>query len=456
MPRRLAHHPDRHRSAGTAGRAAVGRAADAWATPMWGRQHIESLVAHLTRDHVRLHGLGGELPDRPTLRELQLADAQGIWLQAENIAGGTWHPWALLERRVAVDTAHAQRIDWFAPAGVPVRTSPAHASIPDIDVHEATADTVNLSAGACRHGGHPEPARQRASAQSRRTCRWPLPRPGWMRRAPIRCSWRLIAARMDGAFSLREPAPWAAGGPGRRSPPSARTGVGRPRRSAPGRACQSARRSGRAARAMRTGVVDLVHRLRRSRIRGRCHRDGAACRICPGSNCMCVATGMAHWPRRVAAGQVQALALILPGGVRIGALDASLGARAGRSQCPWRGSKAPRAPGMPAACSRVRRWRRMARFSSQQPTRPVRAARVASDASNLHAKGQAAGPPAVDADIDDGNVAPLLQALPAGLSGPLRVHATGAARRQRGQAARDAQRQSGFHAGRVASVAAWT
>ena len=44
---------------------------------VWGRQHIESLVAYLTSNHVRLIGLGGDLPDRLTLRELQLADAAG-------------------------------------------------------------------------------------------------------------------------------------------------------------------------------------------------------------------------------------------------------------------------------------------------------------------------------------------------------------------------------------------
>ena len=111
---------------------------------VWGREHIESLVAYLTRDHVRLHGLGGELPDRPTLQKLELADEQGIWLTAQNLEAA-WDPWALLERRVAVRSAHAQRIDWLR---LPVSHSHnARApSIPDIDVHEATADSVSLSA----------------------------------------------------------------------------------------------------------------------------------------------------------------------------------------------------------------------------------------------------------------------------------------------------------------------
>src|SRR5580692_2972504 len=110
---------------------------------VWGRQHIESLVGYLTHDHVRLIGLGGDLPDRPTLRELQLADAQGVWLTAYNIEA-TWHPWKLLERRVAIDTGHARRIDWLRlPVSKSHRTG--HARIPDIHGQELSADTVNLS-----------------------------------------------------------------------------------------------------------------------------------------------------------------------------------------------------------------------------------------------------------------------------------------------------------------------
>ncbi len=110
----------------------------------WGRRHIESLVAELTDNHVRLRGLGGDLPERLTLRELQLADAHGIWLQAQNLEA-TWRPWQLLERRVRVGTAHAQRIDWSRlPVSESTSTEPAR--IPDIDVHELTADTVNQTA----------------------------------------------------------------------------------------------------------------------------------------------------------------------------------------------------------------------------------------------------------------------------------------------------------------------
>jgi autotransporter translocation and assembly factor TamB len=94
---------------------------------VWGRQHIESLVAFLTHDDVRLQGLGGQLPDRPTLQKLELADAHGIWLTAQNLEA-VWNPWALLQRRVAVQSAHAQRIDW---SRLPVGSSHSthHASI---------------------------------------------------------------------------------------------------------------------------------------------------------------------------------------------------------------------------------------------------------------------------------------------------------------------------------------
>ena len=111
----------------------------------WGHEQIGSLVARLTGNNVRLYGIGGDLPDHLTLQKLELADAQGIWLSAQNL-DASWHPWEfLLERRIAVDTGHIQRLDW---SRLPVSQSHSDrkASIPDIDVHEVSADTVKLSA----------------------------------------------------------------------------------------------------------------------------------------------------------------------------------------------------------------------------------------------------------------------------------------------------------------------
>ena len=112
----------------------------------WGRQHIESLVAYLTCNHVRLHRPGWGLPDRPTLRELQLADAQGIWLQAENLEALTWHPWALLQRRVAVAQRHVAADRLVRACRYPNRTAPGMRAFRTSMCTGATADIVHLSA----------------------------------------------------------------------------------------------------------------------------------------------------------------------------------------------------------------------------------------------------------------------------------------------------------------------
>src|SRR5580700_10553184 len=170
---------------------------------VWGRAHIESLVAYLTRDHVRLHGLGGELPDRPTLQKLELADEQGIWLTAQNLEAA-WDPWALLERRVAVRSAHAQRIDWLR---LPVSHSHnARApSIPDIDVHEATADSVNLGVALA---GMAATLNLHASAHLRSLTDMQLAIAATRLDGPGTYALQLAfdRTRMDGAFRLREPA----------------------------------------------------------------------------------------------------------------------------------------------------------------------------------------------------------------------------------------------------------
>ncbi|MEJ0008977.1 MAG: hypothetical protein WDM77_22080 [Steroidobacteraceae bacterium] len=170
---------------------------------LWGRQQIESLVAHLTSNHVRLTGLAGNLPDHLTLRELQLADGQGIWLTAENLEL-TWHPWALLERRVALGTGHVQRIDW---ARLPVSQShrPGHARIPDIDARDLSADTVNLGAALV---GTPATVTLHASAHLRTVVDMQLAFAGTRLDGPGTYSvqWAFDEKRMDAVFNLREPA----------------------------------------------------------------------------------------------------------------------------------------------------------------------------------------------------------------------------------------------------------
>ncbi len=384
---------------------------------VWGRQHIESLVAYLTSDHVRLHGLGGELPDRPTLQKLELADDQGIWLTAQNLEGA-WDPWPLLERRVAVHSAHAQRIDW---SRLPVSHShnARSPSIPDIDVHEATADSVNLSAALA---GTAATLNLHASAHLRSLTDMQLAIAATRLDGAGTYSLQLAfdRTRMDGAFRLREPG---------HGPLAGLVGV-----PAIGDVVISGDLTGlRQAEhvnlhadlgdlhAHATGVVDLVH-------------ASAGLEYAADATAMAPRADLSwqqlhvrgNWDGTLAtataSGEVQAQGLQLPGNIQIRTFNASLAAHGGdlSARARLEGATAPGVPGGLFATAPL-----VAEGSIQlaQATRPFEL-RVSHPSLNLHAKGQAAGTAALEADIDTPNVAPLLQALQLGLSGPLRLHAS--------------------------------
>jgi translocation and assembly module TamB len=383
---------------------------------VWGRQHIESLVAFLTHNDVRLQGLGGELPERPTLQKLELADGQGIWLTAQNLEA-VWNPWALLQRRVAVQSGHLQRIDW---SRLPVARSHStrRPTIPDIDVHEATADVVNLSAALA---GTASSLNLHASAHLRSITDMQMAfaatRLGGVGTYSLQLAFD--RTRMDAAFRLREPGhgPLAGlvgvpdigdvvvsgdlGGPRQAEHINLQADLGD-------------------LHAHATGVVDLVH---------------------ASANLEYAADATAMMPRAdlswqqlhvkgnwqgtlataVAAGEIQAQGLQLPGTVRIAALSGSLAARGGDLAARARVEGAT-APGVPSGLFAAAPLVAAGSIRLAQPTRPFELS-VSHPSLNLHAKGLAAGTPEVDADIDTPNVAPLLQALQLGLSGPLRLHA---------------------------------
>ncbi|HEV2703752.1 MAG TPA: translocation/assembly module TamB domain-containing protein [Steroidobacteraceae bacterium] len=383
---------------------------------VWGRQHIESLVAYLTHNNVRLHGLGGDLPNRPTLQKLELADADGIWLSAQNLAA-VWDPWALLEKRVTVQSAHAQRIDW---SRLPVSHthSTRRARIPDIDVHEATADAVHLSA---KLAATEATLNLHASAHLRSVTDMQLAFAGTRLDGEGTYSLQLAfdRTRMDGAFRLREPAHGPLAGL------LGVAGIGNVVVAGDLAGPRQAERVNLHAdlgdlHAHATGVVDLAHASADLEYAA----DATAMTPRPGLSWQQLHV-RGNWQgpltTATASGDVQAQALQLPGNIRIAALNASLGARAGDLSVRARieGAAAPGVPnGLFAGAPLV------AEGSIQfaKPSRPFEL-RVSHPSLNLSAKGQAAGTPAVDADVDTSDVAPLLTALQLGLKGPLRLHA---------------------------------
>ncbi len=74
-----------------------------------GRSLAASQIAALTGGAVRLQGLSGRFPDRLRLAHLEVHDATGPWLLADDVALD-WSPTALLHRQALVDRIEAARL----------------------------------------------------------------------------------------------------------------------------------------------------------------------------------------------------------------------------------------------------------------------------------------------------------------------------------------------------------
>jgi translocation and assembly module TamB len=108
-----------------------------------GRVQIEKLTAKLTKGQVQLSGLAGSFPSHLTLEQLQLRDAQGVWLTAKRIELD-WTPLAYLEGRLLIDRLHVAGVEMERlPQGSSTPGS-GEASIPRIDVAEASFDVLHL------------------------------------------------------------------------------------------------------------------------------------------------------------------------------------------------------------------------------------------------------------------------------------------------------------------------
>jgi translocation and assembly module TamB len=107
-----------------------------------GRAMIAKLTHRLTSGHVSLTGLAGSFPAHLVLARLELSDDRGVWLSADRVTLD-WSPWALLARRLQIDTLHAASMDMERlPESSPNSNEPV--SIPRIDAAAVTVDVVKL------------------------------------------------------------------------------------------------------------------------------------------------------------------------------------------------------------------------------------------------------------------------------------------------------------------------
>jgi translocation and assembly module TamB len=108
-----------------------------------GRVQIERLTARLTGGHVQLSGLGGSFPGHLTLAQLQLRDAAGVWLTATRIELD-WTPLAYLEGRLQIERLHVAAVDMERLPQSSATPGSGEASIPRIDVAQASFDMLHL------------------------------------------------------------------------------------------------------------------------------------------------------------------------------------------------------------------------------------------------------------------------------------------------------------------------
>jgi len=95
-----------------------------------GRVAAELLAGRLTGGQVAVTGLHGRFPDRLRLAHLEVRDAQGAWLLADDVALD-WSPAALLHKQAAIDALTAARVRVpRLPVSAPEPAGPAADSKP--------------------------------------------------------------------------------------------------------------------------------------------------------------------------------------------------------------------------------------------------------------------------------------------------------------------------------------
>jgi len=95
-----------------------------------GRVAAELLVGRLTGGQIAITGLHGRFPDRLRLAHLEVRDARGAWLLADDVALD-WSPAALMHKQASIDALTAARVQVpRLPMSAPAPAGPAPDSKP--------------------------------------------------------------------------------------------------------------------------------------------------------------------------------------------------------------------------------------------------------------------------------------------------------------------------------------
>ncbi|HUX74695.1 MAG TPA: translocation/assembly module TamB domain-containing protein [Steroidobacteraceae bacterium] len=113
-------------------------------TTAGGRAAVERLTYTLSAGRVQLAGLDGSSLSQLTLAELTLRDRRGVWLTAQRVSL-QWSPLALLRRELKIEAVHAARVNLERIPVSALRPTGSRASIPHIDVAQASIDRLKLA-----------------------------------------------------------------------------------------------------------------------------------------------------------------------------------------------------------------------------------------------------------------------------------------------------------------------
>jgi translocation and assembly module TamB len=107
-----------------------------------GRELIERATARLSAGRLQLLGLSGSFPAAIDVGQLQLSDAQGVWLSADHISL-RWSPLALLARHVKVQRLQIARLD-IERRPVSETSQEGATRLPRIDIGQLSIGALEL------------------------------------------------------------------------------------------------------------------------------------------------------------------------------------------------------------------------------------------------------------------------------------------------------------------------
>ncbi|HKD22848.1 MAG TPA: translocation/assembly module TamB domain-containing protein [Rhizomicrobium sp.] len=108
-----------------------------------GRSVVAAAISEFSDGHIRVHGLSGALPNSLRAESLEVADARGVWLQAENVTLD-WRALAALDNHFVIRNVSATRVVVMRR---PHRSEKSSGEEPNIEISSLSLPRVEIGAG---------------------------------------------------------------------------------------------------------------------------------------------------------------------------------------------------------------------------------------------------------------------------------------------------------------------